>query len=65
VNLLPNGAEMSAEVENLKIASLCAAILIVVCVIVGFQVRAEISCEAAGGISVRSFNFPSFTECVT
>lgn len=56
---------MNAKVENLGIISLCAALLVVALAFVSFQVGAEMSCEAAGGIPVRSSNFPSFVKCIT
>jgi hypothetical protein len=54
----------SSKADDLVITAFCATVLIITCAIVGFYVRAEMSCEAVGGIPIRVFAFPSFVECV-
>ncbi len=50
--------------DDAKVMLFAAAILLVALTLVGFQLRATMACEAEGGIPVRVFSFPSFTDCV-
>jgi hypothetical protein len=59
------GRPMNAKARNFAIISLCAAVFLAASTLVSFQVSAEMSCEAAGGIPARVFNFPSFVTCIT
>jgi hypothetical protein len=55
---------MASKAENLKFLAICAVILFVACTIIGFQLHAQLACEAIGGIPVRALSFPSFVQCV-
>jgi hypothetical protein len=56
---------MVSKVEDFKVLAFCAAILFVACIIVGFQLHAQLACEAIGGIPVRALTFPTFVKCVS
>jgi hypothetical protein len=61
---IAQGRMKSSRADNFAITAFCATILIIACTIVGFYIRADMNCEAVGGIPIRVFAFPSFVECV-
>ena len=52
------------KTDDLVITAFCATPLFIACAIVRFYIRAEMNCEAVGGIPIRVFAFLSFVECV-